>query len=143
MNANARRTTSALLFTLALLLTETGRRFYRPYIYAAGIDDFGLADTIGNLGGTVAIVFFDAAIVNWTPRQTLRFTWIMIVPGLIVYEALQGNLLRGTFDWADLLATVLGGCIATLLNFCVSGQTQTGVTPTPPTNEPETEPQAR
>jgi hypothetical protein len=116
MDTTSRRWANAILLTAAFLLTEFGRRFYRPYIYSNGIEDLGLADTIGNLGGVVVIVFFDAVIADWTPQQTIRYTWFLIVPGMLLYEALQGNLLPGTFDWGDVGATLLGAVAATALN---------------------------
>jgi len=116
MDMTSRRWANATLFLAAFLLTEFGRRIYRPYIYSHGIHDLGLANTIGNLGGVVVIAFFDATIANWTPQETTSYTWFLIVPGLMLYEFLQGNLLRGTFDWGDIGATLLGAVIATALN---------------------------
>ena len=48
-----------LTFAFMFVLTEIGRKIYRPYIYANDIFDFWIADTIGNFTGTIAIVFFN------------------------------------------------------------------------------------
>ena len=40
----------------AYFVTEMARSFYRPYIYANNIDDWVIADTIGNSLGTVTAV---------------------------------------------------------------------------------------
>jgi len=45
-------------FAVFFVHTEIGREIYRPYVYQNGLNDFGLADVIGNLLGTVAIIFF-------------------------------------------------------------------------------------
>ena len=37
------------LFLLAFGMTELGRYVYRPFIYANNINDFGIADSMGNL----------------------------------------------------------------------------------------------
>ena len=47
-----------VMFAVFFILTEIGRRVYRPYVYQNGINDFGFADVIGNLLGTVVIIFF-------------------------------------------------------------------------------------
>ena len=41
----------------AVVLYEIARATYRPYIYSRGINDFHIADTIGNSLGTVATIF--------------------------------------------------------------------------------------
>jgi hypothetical protein len=50
-----------LTFVFMFLITEIGRKIYRPFIYSNDIFDYWIADTIGNFTGTIAIVFFDFA----------------------------------------------------------------------------------
>jgi hypothetical protein len=38
------------------VLTELGRKVYRPYIYRNGISDYGFADVVGNLLGTAVSI---------------------------------------------------------------------------------------
>ena len=49
---------------LSFLFTEIGRYLYRPFIYENKIDDYGLADSVGNWGGIIVQVFFGLAIIN-------------------------------------------------------------------------------
>ena len=92
-------------------LTEIGRKIYRPYIYSNDIFDYWIADTIGNLTGTIAIIFFDFAIVNPKHRQG-RIFLIIITLGLIVYELLQYFSPRSILDWRDMIATLIAGLIS-------------------------------
>lgn len=98
----------------AFLLTEAGRNIYRPYIYETGINDLGLADSIGNLGGIVVQVFVSLALLN--SRKTKAFNVIgFLVAGFILYEIIQPYLPKGVFDWKDIYGTIIGGIICALL----------------------------
>ena len=48
-----------LTFVILFVLTEFGRKVYRPFIYANSINDFGFADVVGNLLGTSVSIFFN------------------------------------------------------------------------------------
>lgn len=98
----------------ALVLTEAGRTLYRPYIYETGVEDFGIADSIGNLGGIVVQVFASLAILNSRASKALRVIGFLVA-GYILYEIIQPYLPRGVFDWKDVFGTILGGIIAALL----------------------------
>lgn len=54
---NNKRIAFFLIFVFMFVLTEIGRKIYRPYIYSNDIFDYWIADTIGNLTGTIAIIF--------------------------------------------------------------------------------------
>ena len=98
----------------AFLLTEAGRKIYRPYIYETGINDFGIADSIGNLGGIVVQVFVSLALLN--SRKTKAFNVIgFLVAGFILYEIIQPYLPKGVFDWKDIYGTIIGGIISAFL----------------------------
>jgi len=101
-----------LIFVFMFVFTEIGRKIYRPYIYSNDLFDFWIADTIGNFTGTIAIIFFDFAIVNPKYRQGKIFI-IFITFGLIVYELIQ-FILPGTntCDWRDIVATLIAGLIS-------------------------------
>ena len=77
-----------VLFAFFFLLTEICREIYRPYIYRNRIDDFGFADVVGNLLGTVAIIFFDLGIIHATRRQGIRLV-AFVTLGVAVYELLH------------------------------------------------------
>jgi hypothetical protein len=75
------------------------------------MEDFGLADTMGNSLGVVTQIFFMLAVLHSNWRQGLRVIGF-VVCGYIVYEFLQPVLPKGTFDANDVTATVVGGAIA-------------------------------
>ncbi len=99
---------------LAYLGTEFGRYVYRPYIYRNGIEDFGLADMMGNLGGTVVQIFLYLGLANATRIQSFRII-VGITVGYTVYEFLQPILPRGTFDWLDVWGTIVAGMASVVL----------------------------
>jgi hypothetical protein len=107
----------------AFLMTEFGRHVYRPWAYGQGLSDFGIADSVGNLGGIVVQIFVTVAFFNATRAQSFRLA-VFLSCGYIVYEFVQPYLPRGTFDWKDVAATLLGGCLSCILLWiiwCVDG----------------------
>ena len=107
-----------LLFVFFFLLTETGREIYRPFIYRNQINDFGLADVIGNLLGTVAIIFFNLTIAHATRIQSARII-IFVTAGVMIYELLQPVLPRGVLDWKDVWSTPIAGLFSLLVVFLI------------------------
>ncbi|MGQ7870765.1 VanZ family protein [Sunxiuqinia sp. sy24] len=103
-----------ITFLLAFGITEIGREIYRPYIYGNNINDFGIADSIGNLGGIIVQIFFGLAIFNPTKKKGLRLITFFIL-GYILYEIVQPILPRGVFDWKDIYGTIVGGAIGILV----------------------------
>ncbi|MBU1164289.1 hypothetical protein KKA15_01865 [Patescibacteria group bacterium] len=102
------------LFLISFGITEFGRKIYRPFIRESDINDFGIADSIGNLGGIVAQIFFALAILN-PPRHKIFRVIALLSFGYILYEVLQPYLPRGVFDWKDVWGTFIGGVIALFL----------------------------
>ena len=103
-----------VVFLLSFLFTEFGRYVYRPFIYHNHINDFGIADSIGNWGGIVVQIFFGLAIINSSFKQ--GFSVIAVATGgYILYEFAQPYLPKGTFDWLDVYGTLAGGVIALAL----------------------------
>jgi hypothetical protein len=100
-----------IAFALFFTFTEWGRKVYRPYVYGNGIHDWGMADVMGNLPGTLAIIFFDLGFVHATRKQSMWVTGLVTL-GLIAYEVIQGVLPRSVFDWKDVGATLIAGGIA-------------------------------
>ena len=105
--SNKRRIIYLLLalscFGLGVLLNYT----YRPFVYSNHINDWHLADVIGNMVAVPATAFFYYAL-NKTIRHT-RFT-VLLVDFIIwcLYEV----FLSHTFDWRDILASLIM-CLAT------------------------------
>lgn len=109
-----RRISYFIITVLFFILTETGRYIYRPFIYSNNIDDYGLADSIGNLGGIVVQIFFMLTFFNSPKKKGFRIILFMVF-GYILYEAVQPYLPKGVFDWKDIYATIIGGFISYLI----------------------------
>ncbi len=102
------------LGAVAFFITEFGRRVYRPFVREHGIDDFGLADSIGNLGGIVVQIFLTLALVNATRKQSYLIATFLSA-GYVVYEFVQPVLPRGVFDLKDIYGTGIGYCFSLLI----------------------------
>lgn len=99
--------------TTAWFLTEMARSFYRPYVYANNINDWVIADTIGNSLGTITAIFI---VLTMSGRGT-NWEWKLVgvvIAGLIGYECL--NLTgQHSFDLNDVVATIVFGSISILV----------------------------
>jgi len=101
-------------FVLAFIFTELGRYIYRPIIYQNHINDFGIADSIGNWGGIIVQIFFWLALINSAYKKGFRLI-ALFVSGYILYEFAQPYLPKGTFDWLDIYGTLIGGTVGLIL----------------------------
>jgi glycopeptide antibiotics resistance protein len=99
---------------LSFGITEIGRYIYRPFIYENDINDFGIADSMGNLGGIIVQIFFGLTVFNPSHKKGLRLISFFII-GYILYEIAQPFLPKGVFDWNDIYGTIIGGLIGLLL----------------------------
>ena len=99
----------------AYSITELGRSFYRPYIYANKIDDFLIADTIGNSFGTMTAIFMILTLSGMGTGKDWKMI-VIIIAGLLLYELL--NLTGKTrVDVNDMIATVIFGALSALIYF--------------------------
>jgi len=101
-------------FLFSFGLTEIGRYIYRPFIYDNNINDYGIADSMGNSGGIIVQLFFGLLILNSTKTKGLRLISFFTL-GYILYEIAQLFLPKGVFDWKDIYGTFIGGLIGLLL----------------------------
>jgi len=104
----------AMTAVATFLLTEAGRFIYRPYIYRNGINDFGIADSMGNLGGIVVQIFFSLAILNSQKEKAFNVIGFLVA-GYILYEIVQPYLPKGVFDWKDIHGTIIGGVVSVIV----------------------------
>ncbi len=102
------------MFLFFFGLTEAGRYIYRPFIYENNINDFGIADTMGNSGGIITQLFFGLLLFNSGKKKGLRLISFFIL-GYILYETAQLILPKGVFDWKDIYGTLIGGLIGLFL----------------------------
>lgn len=111
---DTKRIVYLIVSILSFLGTEFGRFVYRPYIYENNINDFGLADSVGNWGGIVVQIFFGLTLINPPYKKGFRLIGFFVA-GYIVYEFLQPILPKGTFDWQDIFGTLIGGVLGLIL----------------------------
>ena len=98
----------------ALLIYEfIGRTIYRPYIYNNKINDFHIADTLGNTFGTLPTIFFLIAILS---NDTTKGNYLIKLGtfSVVVFE-LAHPLLGKPIDIWDIIATIITGIISYLL----------------------------
>jgi uncharacterized membrane protein len=98
----------------ALLIYEfIGRPIYRPYIYKNKINDFHIADTLGNTFGTLPTIFFLIAILS---NDTTKGNYLIKLGtfSVIGFE-LAHPLLGKQIDIWDIIATILTGFVSYLV----------------------------
>jgi hypothetical protein len=113
------RFTRARAFDLGVTLVTVAfiefiaRPIYRPYIYKNGINDFHLADTIGNTLGTMATVFAFLFLFG-NQKRTDRFIINTVTISVALYE-LAHPLLGKPIDPWDFAATIVTGGLCHLV----------------------------
>src|SRR5688500_16337957 len=106
----------------ALVLCEVARAYYRPFIYSNGINDFHIADTLGNSLGTVATVFVFASLLGHNHDQE-HFLIFTVSISVLVYEMAHPLLGKPVDPW-DLLATVIAGFFCVGIHRLMHGRQQ-------------------
>lgn len=108
----------------ALLLYEfVARPYYRPYIYSNNINDFHIADTLGNSLGTIATIFILVAVFT---SEIIKGNFLIkvITLSVVLYEFAH-PLLGKPIDIWDIFATILSGIISFLFfNYIFKGKNQ-------------------
>ena len=110
---NHLRKRTLLISVFAFTLTEIGRSFYRPFIYANKVNDFFIADTIGNSLGTITAIFFLLTIVGKENSKDFYLIFTVTV-GLILYEG-SNILFNYQVDINDIISTILFGFVSALI----------------------------
>ena len=100
-------------FSAVLIYEFLARPIYRPYIYRNNINDFHLADTIGNSLGAIATVFVIIGRIGQERPQNI-FLIKTITISVALYE-LAHPLLGKAIDPWDILATLLSGGLCFIL----------------------------
>ena len=102
-----RRIINMIVGISAVLLYETARAYYRPFIYSSAINDFHIADTLGNSLGTVATVFVFTSLFG---RQSAQDYFLIrtVTISVLLYEAAH-PLLGKPIDAWDMVATMSAG----------------------------------
>ncbi|MBK9932553.1 MAG: hypothetical protein IPP61_15620 [Cytophagaceae bacterium] len=99
--------------TSILILEFVARPIYRPYIYRNNINDFHLADTLGNTLGTIATIFVFIGLIGQGRAQQLSLIKTLTI-SVALYE-IAHPLLGKTIDPWDIVATFLTGGLCLIL----------------------------
>nr|WP_315169913.1 hypothetical protein [uncultured Flavobacterium sp.] len=100
-------------FSGLLIYEFVGRPIYRPYIYNNRINDFHIADTLGNSFGALPTIFFLIAILS---NDTTKGNYLIKLGtfSIVVFE-LAHPLLGKPIDIYDIIATIITGLISNLI----------------------------
>jgi hypothetical protein len=99
-------------FGILLLHELIARPVYRPYIYSHKINDYHIADTLGNSLGTIAAGFVSTFILTSNYKKGKEIM-VFVVFIFILYELMQPMLGRKIDPW-DIIATVIAGFFSLL-----------------------------
>lgn len=108
-----RRIINLLIGLSAVVFYEVARAYYRPFIYLNGINDFHIADTLGNSLGTIATIFVFVSILGIDRAKDI-FLIRTVTIAVIVYE-MAHPLLGKSVDPLDIIATIGAGVFSELL----------------------------
>jgi hypothetical protein len=97
----------AIGFAAVLIYELVARPYYRPYVYKNKINDFHLADTIGNSLGTIATVYVLIGFIG--QGRTQHLSLIKIISLSVVMFEIAHPLLGKPIDIWDIVATILSG----------------------------------
>jgi hypothetical protein len=108
-----RRMINLFIGLSAVLIYEVARAYYRPFIYTNRINDFHVADTLGNSLGTIATIFVFVSLLG-IDRANDIFLIRTVTIAVFVYE-LAHPLLGKSIDPFDIIATVIAGIFSEIL----------------------------
>lgn len=100
------------LFFIFLILTFSMSTIYRDYIYGNNTNDCGLADIFPNIGAVITASFLFMSKAQYESKLIVIFGSVI---GFIIYECIQIILPISTFDWKDIIGTIIGGIITYLI----------------------------
>jgi hypothetical protein len=88
---------------------------YRPYIYSNNYFDFGFADTIGSLVSVIGLCFFYWSFKSYSNNEKNKHIIISVLVYSLIWEPMGLIGIHGTFDWKDIVATIISGILTFLL----------------------------
>lgn len=111
--SSKRRIINLIIGLSAVVIYEIARVTYRPFIYSNNINDFHIADTLGNSLGTIATVFVFLSVLGRTITDD-KFLLRTVAIAVFVYE-LAHPLLGKPVDLWDLIATLVAGVLCEII----------------------------
>lgn len=99
-----------LIGAIFLVLTYIGDTYYRDWVYSNQIADFGLANYLPSITGTITAIFLLIGLSK-EPSTKAPSSAFWVIVGCVIYEIMQPTFGTGIFDWQDLVAVIITGCI--------------------------------
>lgn len=113
-------------FALLVLFSGVGlfsKLYYRKYIYSNHINDFGLSDCLPSFFFITGFIFFYFLYCKLS-REAISFTTIAFITiGALAYEIFPLSH-NGTSDLKDIIATLVGASIASLIYYVLEVRTK-------------------
>ena len=103
------------------MLTAIGDSLYRNWIYSNNYFDFGLANYLPSITGTITAIFLLCGLSKTFPENIKLCSGV--IGGCALYEVIQPILRTGVFDWQDLAAVLVTGAMV-LIVFKISLKNQ-------------------
>jgi len=103
-----------LYFKIGIMTPVAGlllSAFYRPYIYAHKINDFGFADVIGSLASVIGFCCFVWAFKIFSNKEMNAQIILVTFIFSFLWEFFGYLNIYGTFDWKDVVAGLLSGLV--------------------------------
>lgn len=122
-NRNLYLTISISIAIIGLILTF----FYRPYINANKINDFGLSDTIGSLVSVIGFCFFTWGLKEYSSKEKDKQIIIATFIYAFLWEFFGYIKFYGTFDYKDIIAGIISGIITYLVKELIEKQTEKSI----------------
>ncbi|WOC40473.1 hypothetical protein [Polaribacter sp. HL-MS24] len=93
--------------------------FYRPYIYANNVSDFGFADVIGSFVSVISFCTFVWCNKEYSNKVKNSHIFLAIFVYGVLWEFLGYLKLYGTFDKKDIFATIVSGLLTYFIKMVV------------------------
>lgn len=106
-----RRFTLCLLLAAAVIFTLYEETTLRPYWIKHHVNTYTVADWLPNLLGPVILVLLYTLIKEINDKAVLLRSTISLVAGLVIYEIMQLFMPSRTFDYKDIIASIVGGAL--------------------------------
>ncbi|MGE5500003.1 MAG: hypothetical protein ACM3Q2_18155 [Syntrophothermus sp.] len=97
--------------------------YYRRYILSNHINDFGLADCLPSFFFVTGIIFFYFLFCKLSGEEISFKTIAFITIGVLTYELVPLSHGR-TFDFKDIIATLIGASLAALIYYVLEARTK-------------------
>jgi VanZ family protein len=106
-----RRFTLCVLLAAVVIFTLYEETTLRPYWIKNHINTYTIADWLPNMLGAIVLVLLYTLIKEVNDKAVLLRSTLSLVAGLIIYEIIQLFMPSRTFDYKDIIASMVGGAL--------------------------------